>query len=334
MIDRPIFVLGVHKSGTSLLRSLLSGHPAVFAIPFESHFFPISGRWVEYPFQRTLPGHAATPGEFRDRAVAWIRESNAASFPFADNTATDILDADAFAAELERLLTASPADGEDIRALFSAYVRAIHHALGRGDLEDGIRVVEKSVENAEFATELQEVFPGASFVHIVRNPYAVVTSFRRSRSARGYPWLGKIYTALWSGHYHLQRNRRLIERYHVMRYEDLLRAPRRTMERAAEAVDLPFRDELLSPTYLGSRWEGNSSSGEALSGIDASRIDAWQREINGLEAALVTRQLGHVLEDAGYESFEAPGHPYRRSASEGVRAYVANRLLLSQGWRA
>ena len=39
----PIFLLGSHKSGTSLLRSLLDGHPDLDVLPREAHFFPTHG---------------------------------------------------------------------------------------------------------------------------------------------------------------------------------------------------------------------------------------------------------------------------------------------------
>ena len=35
----PIFILGCTKSGTTLLRNLFDGHPDLFIIPFETHFF-------------------------------------------------------------------------------------------------------------------------------------------------------------------------------------------------------------------------------------------------------------------------------------------------------
>lgn len=333
MIDRPIFILGVHKSGTSLLRSLLSGHPSVFVVPFESHFFPLLGRWVEYPFQRTVPQPEGGEREFLDRAVAWVRKSNSSSFRFADNAARDIADVEEFSWRLRRLMEPGAGARDDVRFLFCAYVRAIHFALRGRDLEDGRRIVEKSVENAEFACELQRAFPDASFLHIVRNPYAVLTSFRRSRSRDGYPWLGKIYSALWSGHYHLQRNRRLLERYHVLLYEDLVNAPRETMERAAGALELPFRQELLSPTYLGRPWTGNSSTGEELSGIDRSPLEAWKDEISSLEVELVNRHLSHLLTEFEYAAREAEGNPYFRNEGEGLKEYVANRLLLARAWR-
>ena len=38
-MENPVFILGSHKSGTSLLRNLLDGISGFFVIPIEAHFF-------------------------------------------------------------------------------------------------------------------------------------------------------------------------------------------------------------------------------------------------------------------------------------------------------
>lgn len=38
-IEAPIFVVGVPRSGTTLLQSLLSAHSSTYSLP-ETHFFP------------------------------------------------------------------------------------------------------------------------------------------------------------------------------------------------------------------------------------------------------------------------------------------------------
>ena len=55
MKNPPVFIIGSHKSGTSLLRSLLDGHPELYVIPFETHFMASLGRWVQYSYRRQTP---------------------------------------------------------------------------------------------------------------------------------------------------------------------------------------------------------------------------------------------------------------------------------------
>lgn len=43
-MEKPVFVLGSRKSGTSLLRSLLDGAEGLFVVPCETHFFQRTGK--------------------------------------------------------------------------------------------------------------------------------------------------------------------------------------------------------------------------------------------------------------------------------------------------
>jgi hypothetical protein len=171
MNQQPIFILGAHKSGTTLLRNLLSGHPNLFVVPFESHFFPLNDKDVKYEYRKHCSqglSYTEIEGEFKK----WISTQNEAVDPMGDTFVTGKLDVGKFSETFQ--LTESDTD----KTRFEKYMIAIHECLDFGELSDNKRVVEKSVENAEFAVELAKMFPEARFVHIVRNPYAhqMVTS--------------------------------------------------------------------------------------------------------------------------------------------------------------
>lgn len=51
----PIFILGCTKSRTSMMRNLFDGHPDLFIVPAESHFFQNIGFWINYFFRRSAP---------------------------------------------------------------------------------------------------------------------------------------------------------------------------------------------------------------------------------------------------------------------------------------
>lgn len=328
----PIFILGAHKSGTSLLRSLFDGHPDIFAVPIESHFFPLMRRWVDYAFQRTDP-RSITREDFVGSATAWLERSNQSTWRFADNAVADMFNIEVFKENLENSLSRFEDPAKSQRRYFDAYMEAMHLALHNRHLEANTRVVEKSVENAEFAPELARLYPDARFVHVVRNPYAVITAYRKSRGTDQYPWLGKIYTALTNTLYHLDRNRRVVEHYYMVRYEDIVSRPREVIESLSEDLELAFTEDLLQPTLLAEPWEGNSSSGRRFAGISGTRRDRWSEEINALETALVNRHLRHLLADLGYLQFEHSGTVYRPARGERPKVYIANRLLLQTGWR-
>lgn len=52
-VESPIFILGCHKSRTSLLRALFDGHDDLFVVPFETHFFQRTGHVIDYAFRKS-----------------------------------------------------------------------------------------------------------------------------------------------------------------------------------------------------------------------------------------------------------------------------------------
>ena len=69
--DNPIFILGCHKSGTTLLRNLLDGHKDLFAVPTETHFLANIGYWVKYSYRKQLPFKLSIE-ESKQRLIDWI----------------------------------------------------------------------------------------------------------------------------------------------------------------------------------------------------------------------------------------------------------------------
>jgi hypothetical protein len=324
-MQRPIFILGAHKSGTSLLRALFDNHPDVFTVPVEAHFFENMAWWVDYAYRRTLPARITRNG-FIERAMAWMRAYNTSADPEADSIAKDIFDETEFRTALGRLLPAAPPDQEPV-AYFEAFTGAIYRAIWREPLDPARRIVEKSVENAEYAHDLYTLFPEARFIHIIRNPYANLVSIRKYKGGKRYPWIGPAIRSLYNANYFLYRNRRLLPHYYQIKYEDLVRAPEPLIRTLCSAVELDFRGSMLRPTFLGKPWGGNSTDGQPFEGISSERLHAWLQEIIPLEVGLVNKFLPHVLVDFEYERLEPSGSVYRRARDEPLKHFIANRLV-------
>lgn len=321
-LHRPIFLLGAHKSGTSLLRSLLDGTPGLAILPKESHLFQFTGYWVDYALRRSLP-RMETGQELRDRIIGRLAEMNAARNPYSDFAEFSGFDLDIVRRRMQESGDASPARGA------STYLRALYEAWAGDPLPSGARLVEKSVEHAEYAVALQNFFPDCSFVHIVRDPHATLVAVRRAKGGEAYPYMGPIARSLYNSYYYLFKNRDLLGSYHVIRYEDLLRSPRTVMSEVADRLDIPMHAGLLEPTAAGRPWAGNSTSGVAFHGLSAAPLDAWKAEITPYEVELVRRIGRPVLEQYGYEPpAGVHGRVAKRHEREGLRTWILNRALL------
>jgi len=318
MPHAPIFILGSHKSGTSLLRSLLDGHPDLFVIPFETHFMALLGRWITYSYRKQAPVDDAN---FLEGLVE-ILESYAQSVDRqADVVLGDRLDMDAVRAFVGEMDEAD----DPIQAL-TALKQLLPQVVEGLDSAQGKRAVEKTVEHLEVALELAQTFPKAQFVHIVRNPYANMVALRKFKAKdQGYPLINKVYKSLESGYYWLQMNQKLIPHYKVIRYEDLAQNPVVEMKALAEFLQISFDERLLEPTMLGDPWGGNSAYGQ-FKAISAAHLDRWKEEITPLEANLVTQHFGHVLDQYGYEKLPWMKGKLKLAKGESLKRYVYNRL--------
>lgn len=322
----PVFLLGSHKSGTSLLRSLFDGAEQLFVVPIETHFFQYCGYWIDYALCRSLP-KPLDFDQFVSRLMQHLQQSHTSDSRTSDSMLKGRWSIDRFRKYLESHGLDAFVAG-DHRRLLECYIGAVHVSLYGYPPSTG-RFLEKSVEHAEFAVLLRTLYPDAKFIHLVRNPYATLVAVRKHFSKRSYPYLGSILEALENSYYFLYRNQQEITNYNVVRYEDLVSKPEETMRALARFVDVPFKEVLLMPTSMGEPWKGNSTSGLKFNGISTAPLASWKTSLNDLEKALVNLLFHHVLRDFGYPSLESERSPYWPVRGETPAVFIANRWL----WR-
>lgn len=318
MIEKPIFILGVHKSGTTLLRSLLEGHPALFAIPIETHVFKFNGYWVDYPYRRNFPKKTSIE-MVKKKYHDWINNTNDLPSNFKGGEVPTNWDIDLFQEYLDK-----KGKFENIKNSIESYFLAIAHSLGA---DPNKRFVEKSVENAEFGAELEKIFPDAKFVHIIRNPYANIVSLRKFSIGYHYPFIKPIYEALYNNYYFLYKNRNNIQNYKIIRYEDLVENPEYQMDNLADFLDISRSEKLYKPTNNGEIWQGNSNDNEKYQSVSTSRLGKWKKEITPMECKIVNDKFPFILKDFNYDSFEMKSY-WKKNKNETLKNYLKNRLFI------
>lgn len=312
---KPIFITGLHKSGTTLLRALLDGHEALSTVPFESHYFDLAGYWVdnEYQFSRpkTKPSQIS---DFKD----FISTINHTSSEYADNFAAQKINEALFTQHLKADENGSPS--------LENYLKAILIATGQ-DPEK--RPVEKSIENFEFADDIFRLYPEAKMIHIVRNPYENLVSLRKFKSIGfGYPLMSRLMRTLYNHYYFLLRNlRNHPERYLMIKYEDLILKQEATMRIVAKFLAIQYDETLLQPSILGEAWGGNSMSGEKFKGLKTSLSLKWQDELHPMELKYFERSLSFVCNYLGYDQFKKGGSWLKPAPKENLIRYVYNRIF-------
>lgn len=278
------FVVGVGRSGTTLLRLMLDAHPDL-AIPTETHFL---GALL-----------SAEPGASPDALIARITGSE--TWPNMGMTA------DALAAAVAAEEATTPA------AVARAFYRL--YAAQRGKTRWG----DKTPPYRGLVPVIAAALPEALFVHIVRDGRDVALSYRGLWFGRGDDV--EAQARFWVSE--IERTRRFCEATDAVeiRYEDLVADPARVLTALCARLDLAFDPRMLDyhrgapermaefvrpfgvpPTQEVTIERFLSIHALTAKEPDASRIGRWRTEMIPAEIQAYERIAGPLLADLGYET--------------------------------
>jgi hypothetical protein len=289
-----VIVLGVRRSGTTLLRVMLDRNPAL-AVPDESYFVPQLAR-----------RHRGTvdPAAFVDdlRRLPTLVEWE--------------LPPDVVARRLRPGMTT----GEAIAAVFEAY------ASERGKPRWG----DKTPLYMQHLPRLERLFPDALFVHLVRDgrdaalsylsvpPGVMTEGWGHPRDAAGFAcqWATEVRAARELGGHVGQ------QRYLELRYEAVVADPAAELRRACAFAGLEYDDGMLG--YVGQTDAVRKVHQQRLNEPPRAGVRNWRTEMQAEDRAAFESVAGGLLDELGYE-VSLRGHDRVRLA-----AYRAK----TEGWRA
>ena len=205
----PFFIVGVPRSGTTLLRQMLRGHPRL-AVPPESHFVPAALNAASGPAALELI----------------LRDENFAEWQIDPELVR------------ERAHASDMSPVSVVRAAFETYAQA----QGRP------RWGDKTPGYVLHMPLLAKAFPGARFVHIIRDGREVAASWREAWwgpddvLATAHQWRRMIRRAE-SGSKRLPAGS-LLE----VRYASLVAQPREQLTRIIDFLGETMHDDLLDYT--------------------------------------------------------------------------------------
>ncbi len=214
---QPVFVVGVGRSGTSLVHSMLAAHSQL-AFPPEINFIRryLATNKISETFHKT-----GTKGVqkllLEDRYIQRMG-----------------LEVPAVLAAIERT-SQEVTDGIVYLALLHSYAQKIGKP----------RFGDKDPRSVEYLPLLGRYFPQAYIVHIIRDPRDVLASKKKAAWSRGrlpllhiaanmvQLWMGRYYGPKFFGH-----------RYAEIVYEQLLVDPERVLRELSKKLDLEFEPVL------------------------------------------------------------------------------------------
>ncbi|MDQ3810099.1 MAG: sulfotransferase [Chloroflexota bacterium] len=261
-LERPIFVVGCARSGTTLVQCILSASSQAYSLP-ETHFF-----------SSVLPALDMQP-------------STPLSGPDLRRL-LGVLDAEAgltISAEVLAALEAgAPPTARDVFVALVDQFRPPSLAL---------RAIEKTPLHVLHLETIAACFPDARFVNVVRDPIDVISSllsvpFSSSRSvlSQAQLWTECVLAA-----------RRFSGPIHTLLYEVLVQQPEATTRELCAFLDLPFEPAMLEEFGReASRIVGRAEpwKRDVERGVLLNRQGVWRERLSpgqAFLAARVTREL-------------------------------------------
>ncbi len=280
------FVVGVGRSGTTLLRLMLDAHPEL-AVPPETGFVP--------------------------NLIDAAREDGASPESIADVLVNHRRWGD-FGLEIDDLKArwaAGPLKpGPVVRAFFELYA----------EQQGKPRWGDKTPGYTKHIRKISKVLPEARFIHLIRDGRDVTLSRTTTLALKDVPmtkaarrWKKRLKRA--------QRQGARVDHYLELRYETLVSEPEPTLRRICEFLELPWDDAMLHHhtrseerlqeldrdiPAMGGRLPRSAESRMALherttKPVDTKAIGKWRTQMDPADVAEFERVAGDLLVELGYE---------------------------------
>lgn len=278
----PLILLGVSRSGTTLLRVIVDRSPGI-AIPDESFFVPLLAR---------RHGDTIDAARFLDD-LARIPTIRTWGVPLE---------------EISARVRTGMRTGDAIAAIYQTY------AARAGKSRWG----DKTPMYMRHLSLLDRLFPDAQYVHLIRDGRDAALSFLQMPEGSftrtwAHPSTPAEFACLWRREVRDARalGLRLGQaRYHEARYEQLVADPEATVREICAFAGLPFEPSMLD--YTSAVDVTGKPHQQRLLTPPTTGVRSWRDDMQGNDIAGFEKVAGDLLGELGYE--------VRTTVSSGVGA--------------
>jgi hypothetical protein len=292
--NEPIFIVGAPRSGTTLLRNMLNRHPAI-TIYRDSDFY-------HYVYRRRRSFGSLSDLRNRQRlAKEYLSTRFVRRMP---------MDAQALEAELL-------AEGLNYKAFYLSLLRFYAQAQGKKRCGD-------KTHSALFTETLCEWYPGASIIHLVRDPRDVVASLLRLKWA-DQNVLGNA--RLWLRCNLAAGRSRHRPKYLLVHYEQLATKPEGVLRGICSFVGEAYSPAMLVPNQDPSADRPWLQRAEEP--VTTERLGKWRQQLTVDQIALIEWLVKPHMQTFGYEP--AGGLPSNLAIAKGLASALYDAVRRSAG---
>jgi hypothetical protein len=273
-----IWVSGHRKCGTTLLTNLLDGHSEIAN-------FSIDVRLL-YAY-RPLLQHFKTNIEKRQRLLTILSDER------SDNGLLGV-------ADMVRIVGSLRDESlNDVWEIISVFSRELN--------KFGTPLFKETTSEV-YAEEIANNFD-AKFIHMIRDPrdnfaaiYSGVSNYYSKFGEDDFHALASTINRIRIGYSFLRSNAKRISDYLVIKFEDLVKDQRVTMEEISEFLEIGQESILYQPTIGGVAYGGNSHDGLRHKGINDSNTGRWKSRIPDWHAKVIEFLLMEEMDYFGYKT--------------------------------
>ncbi|MES2278524.1 MAG: sulfotransferase [Bacteroidota bacterium] len=289
LAQKPVFICGVHRSGTTLVRNLLDGHPQLSVLPSEGTFYTNQESKLQNLPQNEWATYLGT--EWLRRLANPINQPPYWLLGRSNNAGSPYINFARYVMAWWQIIAHQPGTQWPHTAIVLAY------ASCTGNL--GAKLwVDKTPANERFLARIWQEMPQAKIIHVIREPIATIASRKTMEPTIGLSAalrdLEISYTVA------IQQTALKDPRFLLIRYEELCDDPEEITAQMAAFLAIENLEILKQATVSGVSAKANSSfnknpaSGQILKADEHRPQDAISATNQWQIAAYIGR-LSHQL---------------------------------------
>jgi hypothetical protein len=270
--DSPIFIVGMPRSGTTLLSNLLNASEEIY-FPQETHFFSQLNKYLKNKSKL----NNSFKNFYLNKNEIYFKSWN---------------------------LDSQKIDGlkdSNEKELFEELICLLQKQNKKQFEKWG----EKTPIHFVYINEILKIYPKAKFVHIIRDPRDVFSSMIASSWVKIFPFEEKISQYKISCQIHLS----ISENICSVKYEDLVKEPEKNLKKIFSFTNLNYtdqilfnfnKDENLNFSEKHEPWKQNNKNS-----IDVKNIFKWKNKVDNPLNYYISDKLNKEISFLGYDSLSS-----------------------------
>ncbi len=264
-MDSPVFIVGMARSGTSLLQSILNNHPNI-VIPRETGFF--------YLLEMYQKKNKVVSFSKEEIELFWNWYSKERRFTYLNLNKNEVKN------NIDKIN-----DSKNFKNVFDGVMNTCL------EVNNKVKWGEKTPGHELYLNKIFEFYPKAKIIFMIRDPRAVYSSLKN------VPWNKQfisVFVKRWNRSVKKFKEYKLDDRILLLTYEELVNNVDHNIFEICKFIGEEFDNKMLKnrlnnlKTYDKNTWGCNNEIATTRK-VDSSSIEKWRNNLNKFEVAVIEK---------------------------------------------